>query len=50
MPLLAGLCWYGQASYNLGYLGCYCVVQIVGLALPQQLAPQVGELGVWEIL
>jgi hypothetical protein len=31
---------------DLDYLGC-CVVQIIGLALPQQLAPQVGGLG-WD--
>lgn len=43
MPPLAGLCWYGLAGKlsDLDYLGC-CVVQIIGLALPQQLAPQVG--------
>lgn len=49
MPPLAGLWCYGLASYlTLDYLGC-CVVQIIGLALPQELAPQVGWGGISDI-
>lgn len=49
MPPSSGVVgWDGRATLSCCRLTCgICgvVVQIIGLALPQQLAPQVGEFG-----